>query len=694
MKEKHYDFQKRLLEVHRPNRRAEKSPENGQIEITSAWQIIAPRDGGLLDRTAVDLQDYFTVSMGVELSITAEPTSELSISYEIDPELGKSGCYRVAVTGKSVRLIGTDARAAAQASYLLEDLCNVEEAPFLSVGDYDREPMFHTRMVHSGYAEDVFPDEHLLAIAHSGINSILLFTRDVDQTSTHPLDFNDLIARANAVGLDVYAYSYMRSLLHPDDEGAEEFYDGLYGNLFRKCPGFKGVILVGESVEFPSKDPNTTMRLRKDNIGPDGQKIIKDKPSPGWWPCYDYPAWLDIVKRAIRREKPDADIVFWTYNWGKQPEDARLRLIDQLPTDISLEVTFEMYENELRQGVPSRSVDYTISFPDPCQYFISEARAAKRRGIPLYSMTNAVGTTWDVGVAPYIPTPGLWLRRYEHMRTFHETCGLCGSMDGHHYGFTPSFIADIAKAYFTEKEPDGARILDRILARDWGKENLNAVKSAFALIESGVYDLVTTNRDQYGPLRRGPAYPLVLFEDEKVQLSCVPGTSHGGNRICWPNYVSTRAKTDPDVYDAEIYALRVSADRVLHGAGMLKKLLSTLPERKREEAARVTGVCEFIGRTFLTTHHVKHWYKEKLAISRGEGDVREHCKVLRAIAVDEIENARATLPLVDADSRLGFEPSTDYSGDRENIEWKISFMQRILDEEIPRLEVKESSAEV
>ena len=689
MAEQLYDFQKRLLQVHRPHRRAQKPLGAGQIEITSSWRIVAPGDGGLLDSTAADLQDYFAVSMGVELSITPETGADLAVFYEIDPTLGKEGSYRVAVTERAVRLIGTNARAAAQASYLLEDLCNFEEAPYLHCTVHDRAPIFRCRMVHSGYAEDKFPDEHLRAIAHCGINSILVFACDVDRSPTHAFSFNDLIARANAVGLDVYAYSYLQSRIHPEDEGAEAFYDGLYGKLFRACPGFKGVILVGESVEFPSKDPHTTGRLRLDNIGPDGQKIIKDKPSPGWYPCYDYPQWLDMVKRVIRREKPDADIVFWTYNWGYQPEKERLALIDALPTDISLEVTFEMFEDELRQGVPSRSVDYTISFPDPGKYFISEANAAKRRGIPLYAMTNAAGTTWDVGVVPYIPAPGLWLRRFEKMRTYHENCGLCGSMDGHHYGCTPSMITDLAKAYFAEKDPDGEAILERVLVRDWGRENLQIAKEAFALFDAGVYDLVSENKDQYGPLRIGPAYPLVLFEDEGIQLPRVPGSHHGGNIICFPHYKYRNALRDPaerTQLDGGIRALGVCAARMLKGAALLRGLLSGLSAAKRDEAQRIAGIGEFIGRTFLTTHHVKRWYKEKMALAHNEGDAAAHLAEMRRIAADEIENASATLPLVDFDSRLGFEPSMDYMGHRQNIEWKIGVMRRILDEELVKWE--------
>ncbi|QTH40720.1 hypothetical protein J4772_24530 [Cohnella sp. LGH] len=51
------------------------------------------------------------------------------------------------------------------------------------------------------------------------------------------------------------------------------------------------------------------------------------KPSPGWWPCEDFPHWLELLSGTIRAHNPDADIVFWTYNWGYAPKEDRLKLL-------------------------------------------------------------------------------------------------------------------------------------------------------------------------------------------------------------------------------------------------------------------------------------------------------------------------------------------------------------------------------
>ncbi len=688
MAERPYAFRKRLSEVHQKNRRVQKWLETGQIEITSEWKIVVPSKNDFLIRCGRDLEDYFFVSMGVEVPLTVRPRqSQYLIRYVVDNDLKTDGAYGIEVEKHEIRLIGKDERAAAQAGYYLEDLLNLEESPYISVGSHMRTPRFHTRMVHSGFSLDIFPNEYLNLIAHQGINSILLFTRGVDHTSYGYTDFNDIIDRASLYGIDVYAYSYMKSRKHPSDEGAEAFYDSLYGDLFRRCPGFKGIILVGESVEFPSHDERTTMRLREDNLDENGKRIIKNKPNPGWFPCRDYPEWLNMVKRIIRKEKPDADIVFWTYNWGNVDEKLRVELIEHLPTDISLEATFEMFESVDRDGVPGSATDYTLFVPEAGKYFLSEAVAAKKRGIPLYSMTNTGGLTWDVGTVPFEPAPYQWEKRFESVLSAADRYGLCGLMESHHYGFYPSFISELAKWYFCEPESNRSDILDRLIIRDWGKEHLKTVQNSYRLFSEAINDLITTNEDQYGPMRIGPSYPLVLYRDVDLKIPFGLHAMHGSNTICLPNYTYPFFRDgmkEKMIGESRLY--RQSAKKLIDGAKALQELLPSLPLHKRDEAQRIAGIGEFMGRAVLTTHHTKEWYLRKnMLLEDQTADFETVLKELESIGRAEIENAKATLPLVDFDSRLGYEPSMDYMCHREAIEWKIAIQERILNEDIPQL---------
>jgi hypothetical protein len=112
-------------------------------------------------------------------------------------------------------------------------------------------------------------------------------------------------------------------------------------------------------------------------LPPDG--IPTGKASPSRYPCRDYAEWISLVRDTIRAVKPDADVVFWTYNWGWADEDVRLELLDRLPTDISLLVTFEMFQKFDMGDCFGNVSDYSIYLPGPGEYFISEAQKAKEQ---------------------------------------------------------------------------------------------------------------------------------------------------------------------------------------------------------------------------------------------------------------------------------------------------------------------------
>ena len=53
------------------------------------------------------------------------------------------------------------------------------------------------------------------------------------------------------------------------------------------------------------------------------------------------------------------------------------------------------------------------------------------------------------------------------------------------------------------------------------------------------------------------------------------------------------------------------------------------------------------------------------------------------LAEIEIANTEETIPLVEANSRLGWEPTMEYMADRAHLEWKIAVTRRVIEHEIP-----------
>jgi len=686
MRERNFQFRQRLNVVHLPDRRDPGlQPSEGETAVEHGRRIVVGTQAtDYVTGVAKDLQDYLFTSMDVSTLLirgegTGPGTIRLTTGAE-SPALGEGlterRSYRLIVEPDAITICGCDERGLGQGCYYLEDLMNLREAPFVAQQDVVRVPIFSPRMVHSGWGIDQFPDAHLNAIAHAGMDAILVFVKGPDMTTTGYLDLNDLVDRAALYGVDVYLYSYLASRMHPDDPEAEAYYESTYGALMQSCPGAKGIVFVGESCEFPSKDPHTTGRLRLDP-SPDGKP--DPRPSPGWWPCTDYPQWLDLLKRILRKHNPDLDIVFWTYNWGWAPEEDRVALIRSLPTDISLQATFEMFEDVVKDGIVTRCVDYTASFEGPGKYFRSEAEAAHERGIPLYAMSNTGGLTWDIGVIPYEPIPFQWARRYRGLLEAHEKWGLVGLMESHHFGWWPSFVNELAKWAYWEPATTTEEMADRLARRDFGPEGGPLAVQAWEAWSDAIRDYVPTGEDQYGPFRVGPAYPL-LFETEREPFPSAP-YAHFGNRILKTAYTPHK----PEDLEVEIGLLARMAGRWEEGIELLEQAIAAAPERKRAEARRTLGLGRFIRNCVQTAINTKRWWRLKQRLEAEAQPDRANAILdeMVALAEAEIANAEATIPLVEADSRLGWEPSMEYMADRSHLEWKIAQVRAVIDEEIP-----------
>lgn len=682
--EQKYDFRKELLCIHEAGIRdiARKAKEN-EYQIPETVKIAAGK--GEVLRTAVfDFADFLKTSMSVDAMIVdldeeAEITVDLAENCKVD--LGDAASYRgfmVQTDETGIKVYGHDERGAGQGLYYLEDVMRFANAPVVSKGEVSKRPLFSPQMIHSAYGLDEYPDNYLARIAHEGRDAILVFTEDVNETPCGFLDFNELIARAAKYGLDVYAYSYMHSERHPEDADAEEYYENTYGRLFRECPGLKGVTLVGESVEFPSRDPRVSPG-RVNQTAVDG--IPTGKVTSGWYPCNDYYQWLNFIKKIIRKYNKDADIVFWSYNWGGQPEEARIKLIESLPTDISLQATFEMFEVREFGDWSGRCCDYTLAFEGPGKYFASEANAAKKRGIRLYSMTNSGGRTWDFGTAPYEPMPQQWMRRFAAMRKANEDWGLCGIMETHHYGFTPSIISKLGKWSFWTPYEDMDEVLLNILGAEFGHENAGTVACALDSWSDAIRYFTADNDDQYGAFRTGPSYPFNL---EAVCVLPSEEGAHFGNGICKPVY-------KPSHYHYQtLESIRVPREiiRLTEMRDLLQKGIEKMESiaDKNDKLSRLINLGKFLSHTVETGIRSKQWfmYKSQLTVEQDRTKLAELIDNMESLLRAEIKNVEETIPLVEADSSLGFEPSMLYMTDKWHLEWKIRQVNYVLDTELPR----------
>lgn len=685
--EQNYQFRARMDQVHKPDiRDFQAAAATDETVIDSSWVISYNSDApqSVID-TAKDLLDYFSVSMALELKLA--PGSRKGIHLEIDENIKGDGTFQLTVTDDAVIISASGDRAVHFGGVYLEDLMNLREAPFLKKGTEKRERLITPRIVHSGWGIDKFPDAHLNAILHAGFDAITIFVTGIDTTETGYLDINDVINRAAKYGIDTYLYSYLPAYKHPDDPDADEFFESVYTKLLNYHKGFKGVMLVGESAVFPSKDPATTgKRWRESDPG-------DNRPSPGWWPCTDYPAWITKVRNAIWKADPKIKIIFNTYNWGWTDLEVRKRFLKNLPEGVIVQVTFDIFSKIRREDLPCVAMDYTTSVCKPGYYFDSECHAAAEYNVPLLSTANTAGMAWDFGDVPYIPVPRQWIRRFKELDKFRRECGLTRFYDCHHYGWWPSVITEVGKWYFQSPQCDPDEMLEKLAVRMAGSSGGAKLVEAWDNWSDAIQYLPATNEDQYGPLRVGPSYPLIFTPNmtrtmggKEIKFPTAPH-AHFGYKIIKTLYQPFENINQPPGglrYPVELRELDRFLDLWDKGIAAYEEAIRLAPERKRPELEQELNLGKFIRTSAQTCRNTKEWWllNQALLSSADRSRSLELLDQIEALAEAEIENAKSAIPYVEKDSRLGWEPSMEYVCDKWHIEWKIRQLSLVIKNEI------------
>ena len=675
MGETSFDFLKRFAEIHRPDRRdpARRTRED-EVEIGSGWAIrIADTASPTVRCAAEDLADYLRVSMGLQVEVSGEKKGGV-IAFEETPLAGDA--WEVDANENSVTLRGS-AAALSAAAVRLEDEMNFAAAPVVRRGVRKRRMLAVLRSTHSGSGCDDYPDWQLNAIRHAGFNAIEVFVTGVDTVKyKRECDLNDLIDRAEKFGLKTIFYNMIPGYKHPDDPDAEEFFDRTYGDVLRRYPKARAIGFVGENLEFPSHDPHTTGRGRKMSA-PDG--ITDPRPSPGWYPCFDYPAYLAKLEAAVHRANPDIEMFFSTYNWSLADAAARKKFTENLPPRISLWVPWELFKKHRHGDTECPVMDYSISAVEPGEFFASELEAAAERHIPFRAFTNFAGNTWDIGCVPYIPVPQRWARRMLIAQKYLQEGKVHSLYESHHYGWFPSVVCDLGKALLETPELTGNGIdgfLRRVAARDYGKNSADMVVAAWQKWSDAMDFYVCSNEDQYGPWRVGPAYPFWSKLHFTITMTPRKYPFLGGTGIIKCDYEPCENKGQSPGslrYPAELADLDKMLDAWDSGLHAAADAAVAADAKHRPECERLYALGKFIRNAIITTINIKKWYLKNVELlACGErGKMLKLVDELEMLLDAEAENVRDTLGCSEVDSRIGWEPTMGFVADREHLEWKL-----------------------
>ena len=192
-------------------------------------------------------------------------------------------------------------------------------------------------------------------------------------------------------------------------------------------------------------------------------------------------------------------------------------------------------------------------------------------------------------------------------------------------------------------------------------------------------------------MRVGPSYPLIFHPNitrtmgnKEIQFPTTEGAHFGWHIIktMYQPYESARQSPGFLRFPVELRALERLHEKFARGVTELEKLRNVVPARKLEKLEEQIRLGKYITCNCATAKCVKEWYmlNIKLLSAADAAEANAILDKLEVLAKAEINNAESAIPLVEADSRLGWEPSMEYVTDRWHIEWKIRQVNYMLGE--------------
>ena len=133
-------------------------------------------------------------------------------------------------------------------------------------------------------------------------------------------------------------------------------------------------------------------------------------------------------------------------------------------------------------------------------------------------------------------------------------------------------------------------------------------------------------------------------------------------------------------YPAEIRSLEKMLKLWNSGLEEVQQAIALADPEKADEARRLEALGHFIRNAVITTINIKKWWRANIAMQASSSveEAEKYLDEIEKIAAEEILNVQDTIPAVEFDSRLGWEPSMEYVCDKWHLEWKLRQIESAL----------------
>ena len=272
-------------------------------------------------------------------------------------------------------------------------------------------------------------------------------------------------------------------------------------------------------------------------------------------------------------------------------------------------------------------------------------RVARQNGLACIAKAQ-VSSSWEMAVVPYVPVmDNIAAHAWNLMRE-----GVDGVMLSWSCGCYPS---PNLRVFTGVRRTDGGpeEVLDRVAGELYGEVAVPLVRKAWTVMSRAFARYPFDRRTLHvAPHHWGPANPL--YWTKSGFKATMVGTPYD-------DLESWRS-----IFPASVYIARCQqvADGFDEGSRLWRKVVEACPPSARQEAEREYGIVRAVA-----LHMASCADQARFVLARDRGDTAE----MEAAARRELARAKELLPIVERDSRIGYECSCHYFYTPQDLREKI-----------------------
>lgn len=346
------------------------------------------------------------------------------------------------------------------------------------------------------------------------------------------------------------------------------------------------------------------------------------------------------VSEGVKRGNPSARLIAWDWGWDdKYVPD----IIAKLPADCWFMSVSEWSLPIERGGIKSNVGEYSISSPGPGPRASKHWKLARARALKTVAKVQA-GVTWEFCVIPYLPVMDL-VAEHAHNLSDADVDGVMLSWSLGCYPSPNLKIFQEAKG----KEESVADVLNALALSLYGEKGRSLARQAWTAFSDGFREYPYYISSVYvGPQHMGPANPLYLkATGYSATMVGIPYDDLNGWR---------------SIYPFEIWVQQM--EKVRHGfeqgCALYEKLAGAVDADIQVKVRRELTTYRAATLHFESIVNQAQFINARDQLAGDEPNRAKYIQIMRDSAQAELDVAKRMLPLVQADSRIGYESSNHY----------------------------------